>query len=201
MTYTINPNDTFKSIEITFDEKPSEAVREVLKGMRFRWHSVKKVWYGYKTAEEVKTAIDNAVKGITTKATKTVKKTAEKVNKYGVKVGDVFHMSWGYEQTNADFFQVVALCGDSSVRVVEVNPEIIDRKPTCSMAEDRTYRITSEPMSVDTRSIFIKDCEKGDIKRLNVGCFADGVPYIKVSDHFAHKVSNGNYTTYVSWYY
>ena len=47
------------------------------------------------------------------KTRKTSKK--EPVNKYGVKVGDLFYDSWGYEQTNIDFYQVVALKGTTQV--------------------------------------------------------------------------------------
>lgn len=46
-SYTITNNDYFKSIEISFTEKPSEDVRNILKALRFRWHYTKKVWYGY----------------------------------------------------------------------------------------------------------------------------------------------------------
>lgn len=45
--YTITNNDYFKSIEISFTEKPSDDVRNILKALRFRWHYTKKVWYGY----------------------------------------------------------------------------------------------------------------------------------------------------------
>ena len=194
MKYTINKNEAFNSFEIAFDGKPSEAVRAALKGLRYRWHSIKKVWYGYSDEETVRTAISNAENG---KVTAKKAEKAEKANKFGVKVGDIFHMSWGYEQTNADFFQVVSLCGESSVRVVEVKPEIINRNPTCSMAEDRTYRITSKLLP-HYKGIFVKDNEKGDIKRLSD--YGNGVPCIKVSDHYCIKVE-GDFTTYVSWYY
>lgn len=50
MTYTINQNQQFGSIEISFDGKPSEGIRKALKSLKFRWHNVKKVWYGF--AEE-----------------------------------------------------------------------------------------------------------------------------------------------------
>ena len=198
-TYTITPNEAFKSLEISFSDKPSEAVREALKSLRYRWHSLKKVWYGYSTEETVRKAIDEALAGKTAKTVKTPAKVAEKVNKFGVKVGDIFHLSWGYEQTNADFFQVVALSGESSVRVVEVNPEIIRTEPTCSMAEDRTYKITNKLLPACSRSVFIKDCAKGDVKR--VSDYGDGIPYIRVGDHLATKVAPGEFTTYVSWYY
>ena len=45
--YTITNNDYFKSVEISFNEKPSDDVRNILKALRFRWHYTKKVWYGY----------------------------------------------------------------------------------------------------------------------------------------------------------
>jgi hypothetical protein len=52
MTYEINYNSQFSSYEVRFDGKPSEEVRNALKAMRFRWHSVNKCWYGYNQSEE-----------------------------------------------------------------------------------------------------------------------------------------------------
>jgi len=51
MNYTITNNNQFGSVEISFNEKPSEEIRAALKAQKFRWHSVKKVWYGYADAE------------------------------------------------------------------------------------------------------------------------------------------------------
>ena len=195
MTYTINPNDAFKSIEITFDGKPSEAVRDALKALRFRWHSVKKVWYGYATPEIATKAIENATKGV--KVTKTAK-TAEKVNKYGVKVGDVFYLNWGWEQTNVDFFQVCELVGETSVRVKHVNPRIIRTENEGFMCGDYTYDITPEPMAVDTCTVFVKDSEHGDVKRITDKF---GAPSINFDKRYnAHKIPFGERKEYVSWY-
>ena len=44
--FTITDNNEFGSLEITFDGKPSEAIRNVLKDNKFRWHGKKGVWYG-----------------------------------------------------------------------------------------------------------------------------------------------------------
>ena len=60
MTYTITNNPQFNSIEIAFDGKPSEAVRDALKTLRFRWHQAKKIWYGYADADAVAKAIGEA---------------------------------------------------------------------------------------------------------------------------------------------
>lgn len=45
MTYTITNNSQFNSLEIYFDGKPSSAIRDALKELKFRWHGMKKCWY------------------------------------------------------------------------------------------------------------------------------------------------------------
>ena len=63
MTYQITNNNQFNSIEIKFDCKPSEAVRDALKALKFRWHKVNKIWYGYTDVDTAKKAIDDANAG------------------------------------------------------------------------------------------------------------------------------------------
>ena len=38
-------------------------------------------------------------------------------NKYGVKVGDIFHSVWGYNMINHDFYKVIKLKGTTQVVV------------------------------------------------------------------------------------
>jgi hypothetical protein len=198
MTYTITNNTQFNSTEIAFDGKPSEKVRTILKELHYRWHSVKKVWYGYKDEETIRKALDNAENSNTAKS--------ETKNKYGVKVGDIFSSSWGYEQTNVDFFQVIALVGESSVRVREVYPRMIEENPTCSMAADRTYKMTNEILPPASHSVFIKDQEKGDLKRIKPGYhkdpeIANANCYFTLSSFAsAYKCNGETVTEYESWY-
>lgn len=58
MEYAITKNAQYNSIEILFDAKPAEAIREALKGLKFRWNGKKGVWYGYTTEEEARAAIE-----------------------------------------------------------------------------------------------------------------------------------------------
>lgn len=44
----------------------------------------------------------------------------------GVKVNDVFISSWGYEQTNIQYFQVVRIAGKTMIEVREIEKESID---------------------------------------------------------------------------
>lgn len=79
MTYTITQNTQYNSIEIAFDGKPSEAVRSALKSLRFRWHKVKKIWYGYTDAETATKAIEEATAGGEAKETPAATKDAIRV--------------------------------------------------------------------------------------------------------------------------
>lgn len=202
MTYEIRTNPDYNSLEVYFDGKPSEAVRDALKALKFRWHSVKKCWYGYGISEG---SLAEAITGKPSK-NEAAKPAKVAVNKYGVKVGDLFYASWGYEQTNYDFFQVVALVGETSVRVREVYPQMIDELPTGPMAADRTYKLTNDLLPAAPHSVFIKDQEKGDLKRIKPGYNADPEEAAKncyfYLDTFAnaHKCNGDTLTAYESWY-
>lgn len=50
-TYALN--EAHNGIEITFDGKPSEAIRTALKSNGYRWHKQKKLWYAKQTAERL----------------------------------------------------------------------------------------------------------------------------------------------------
>ena len=206
--FTITKNEQFGSVEVSFNEKPSAEIRDALKLLRFRWHGQRGIWYGYRDEETVRAAIMSAnpdLKKGEAKQTKTAKaKKPEKVNKFGVKVGDFFSASWGYEQTNADFFQVVALVGESSVRVREVNPPIIEDKATGPMACYRVYDIrnTGELLPPSPSSVFIKDQERGDLKRLKSYNEDNSFPQFFL-DSFAnaHYCGGDTKKMYESWYY
>ena len=133
-------------------------------------------------------------------------KYEEKTNDFGVRLGDIFSTSWGYEQTNVNFFQVIALIGKKSVRVREVNPKIIKEEATCGMAVNRTYKITNEILPYTDYSVFIENQEKGDLKRLKFGRYkseeeAKKNCYFTLENYANAYKCNGDETTeYESWY-
>ena len=194
-TYRIN--EEFNGIEITFESKPADDIRSTLKENGFRWHKAKGLWYAKQNAQRLELAEILAAGNEAPKA-----KKAEKQNKFGVKVGDLFRTSWGYEQTNNDFFQVVELVGSMSVRVREVCPPVVKREAVSGMSEDITIRNTSEMLPATSSSVFIKDQEKGDLKRLK-SFAADGVsnPQFNLTSFAdAWKVEADEITVYESWY-
>ena len=202
---TLTLNKELNGIEIKFDCKPISSTLESLKKSGFRWHRQKKFWYAKQTPERIELA-QSITDGKEIK-TGTTKEKAEKKNVFGVKVGDMFSASWGYEQTNNDFFQVIALVGEKSVRVREVNPPIVRRDPVSGMAEDRVYKITGEILPPSPHSVFIKDQEKGDLKRIKPGYFQDEEKaknncYFDISSYAsAYKCNGETKKVYESWYY
>ena len=201
MTYEIRKNQQFNSAEIYFGGKPSEEVRNALKALKFRWHGQKKCWYGYATEEEVKSAID----GLPVEKTTPAKTSIPQISRsHNINVGDLFYSSWGYEQTNVDFFQVVELVGKSSVRVRQVMPELIREEGISCMSSDRTYKLpeNGELLPATSSSVFIEDNEHGDLKR--VRSTYDGKDnYFKVGKAGGYQTSAYRYdgrVLYESWY-
>jgi len=76
------------------------------------------------------------------------------------KVGDLFYSSWGYDQTNIDFYQIVRVISDNSVEVRKVEGKIVSRDSHMSgfvtpvkdsfigdsMIKRLNYSIESSPM-------------------------------------------------------
>lgn len=58
--YTVTDNTEYGSVEVKFNEKPSEAVRDVLKANKFRWNKAKKVWYGKTSHDAIVDALNKA---------------------------------------------------------------------------------------------------------------------------------------------
>lgn len=46
--YAIAKNEQFNSYEISFDGKPAEWVRDLLKANGYRWHGKRGIWYDHK---------------------------------------------------------------------------------------------------------------------------------------------------------
>lgn len=204
---TLTFNQELNGIEIRFDTKLSHEIIEKLKNQGFRWHRKKKIWYAKNTLERLKLAQEiTGGKEIKTETATATHKTKEKKNAFGVKVGDIFSATWGYDQTNVDFFQVIALVGEKSVRVREVNPPIISREAVSGMSEDRVYKLTGELLPPAPHSVFIRDQENGDLKRLQPGWYKDEEEakkncYFRISSFAdAHKCNREKEKTYESWY-
>lgn len=120
---TLSINKEFNGIELSFESKPIAATLEAIKNIGFRWHNTKKIWYAKNTPERLELAKIIANTEDYAQNIKAESKTEpkEKINKYGVQIGDVFYESWGYEQTTIDFWQVTELKGTTQIVLSAIN--------------------------------------------------------------------------------
>ena len=143
MNMKVNLNKKLNGIELIFQEKPATEILTMLKENGFRWHRQKKLWYAKVTDErkdfvkelqKANTEIISVSNNVSVTPTKT-KAKKQPVNKYGVKVGDMFCDTWGYGQTNVDFYQVVDLKGSTTVVLKPV-------KKNARMIGDMSYMVS-----------------------------------------------------------
>lgn len=201
-SYEIRENEHFHSQEIIFAEKPSAEIREALKALKFRWNGKRGLWYGFASVEQTRAAIEGKAQAEEQKTPAKKTKKPDPVNVFGVKIGDIFSAIWGYEQTNNDYFQVVSLVGSSSVRVRQVHLPIISSEAVSGMSENRIVKVVRELLPPCSSSVFIKDQERGDLKRLK-SYAADGKsnPQFTISSFAdAHLVTGDTLKVYESWY-
>lgn len=147
-------NEEKKGEELYFDSKPAYDLIKELKNNGYRWHNVKKCWYR---------KLDY------TGARRTA---GEKTNYLGIKIGDIFHFSWGYEQTNANYFQVIGLKGTKQVIIREISYEI-----TKTIGFD-SYKVKPCKNSFLENSQFVIDNKKGAVKQ--VKGLKNGTIYINI---------------------
>lgn len=168
-------NEEHQGEELYFNEKPTSDVIDTLKENCYRWHNIKKCWYR---------------KLEYTGRTKVNKQTQQ--NYLGVKIGDIFHYSWGYEQTNANYFQVVALKGTKQVVIREISYEIAETTGLDS------YKVRPCKDVFLKNGQFIDDNEKGAVKQ--VKGLKNGTIYINIESFGFCSLWDGTDDLMTSYY-
>lgn len=126
---TMTINNEKNGIELSFEGKPSEAIRTALKNLGFRWHGQKKLWYAKKSdermalAQELSGGSDVAVSAA--QPVKPATASAEVVSKYGLKVGDILFDVWGYSMTIVEYYKVTKIISPCKVEIVEIGKNVI----------------------------------------------------------------------------
>ena len=158
-------NEEHQGEELYFDEKPTNEVITILKENCYRWHNTKKCWYrklNYTGKSQIK---------------------QEQKNYLGVKVGDIFIFSWGYEQTNVNYFQVVSLKGSKQVIIKEISYEIT------KITGYESYKVKPIKDGFLENSHFIKDNTTGATKQVKQ--LPNGTKYINIESFGWCSLWNG----------
>lgn len=86
-------------------------------------------------------------------------------NADGVHVGDIYYTAWGYDQTNVDFYQVVALKGKRTAVIRQIANDYLDGCKMQGMVRPRrdvfsgkrTYTIRTTAPRLDGHALFPTD--------------------------------------------
>lgn len=165
-------NEEHQGEELYFDDKPTEEIITILKENGYRWHRQKKCWYR--------------------KLNYTGTKQNKQQNYLGVKIGDIFCYSWGYEQSNIDYFQVVGLKGTKQVIIKEIAYEVTETTGLDS------YKVRACKDKFLKDSQFIKDNTVGATKQ--VKGLKNGTIYINIESFGFCSLWDGTDDVMTSYY-
>ena len=68
-------------------------------------------YYSFRSVDAMNAKIDDTINSIQQSKIAVARRRAERAAPTNVAVGDVFRCSWGYDQTNIDYFQVIEVSG------------------------------------------------------------------------------------------
>ena len=202
MMCTMNFNEEHKGIELTFAAKPEDVIREALKAAGYRWHSQKKLWYARQN--EARMALAQKLAGDQTAAAQDAGKVIqftgsaedkpaaaapdETISKFGIKAGDILYDSWGYEQTNVEFYIVTKIVSACKIEIQELGHSEVDGSGcgmSCDVMPDPEKRIGEPIQKIVSQSGYEK---------------ASGHWHVKINDSVSLTAWDGR-PKYKSWYY
>lgn len=108
--YELSWDDQELGIQVYYKEVPYVA------GICFVGRAIKPTWrYRFRNAEQRLAEVTKTFEWVKRRADNKAAKKAELASiKHDVKVGDIFKASWGYDQTNIDYYEVIAVSGKSA---------------------------------------------------------------------------------------
>lgn len=85
-----------------------------LYGIAYKGKAGNPVWhYRFKTKERLQEEIESTVRGLEAHKAATEARRKARYAPHGLQGGEVFRTSWGYEQTNVEYYEVVGVKGQT----------------------------------------------------------------------------------------
>lgn len=168
---------------IYFEERNGKFLAKAFSGKRAK----PDFYYNFKTEEHRARHVKEYLERL--QAAVDHKKEREAMKKAFInplKVGDILYTSWGYDQTNIDFYQVTELVGKKSVKIRELCTKDVGNEQGHSMSASK---------------VAIKDAfwERGEEMTKRVQSYYDGRPSITISSFETATLWDGTPKNY-SWY-
>lgn len=184
---TMTLNSEFNGIELTFAGKPAEEIREAMKAAGFRWHRQKKLWYAKQTADRMALAEKLSGQAPADTAPAPAPARNQPVSKFGIKVGDILEDSWGYEQTNVEFYLVTKIISACKIEIVELGHTTVSTESSMSgyVMPDTDCRIGEPVQKMVSQSSWEKQ---------------DGRWHVKINESISLTAWDGQPCFQSSWY-
>ena len=110
-----------------------------------------KFWYyGFLNYDSMMKKVEETISNAVSRKKTQEEYKAKRNQPHTLKVGDILYASWGYDQTNIDFFKVVALVGKTQVKIIGVDTEI-ESVPGCESQDLATPASSSSQANIFTR--------------------------------------------------
>jgi hypothetical protein len=109
------------SADVYVHEKPDASGRIAYYAVAFAGKGQNPVWnYRFRTDQSRQLHINNFIECRKAHLATKARRADERKRPHPLKVGDILHTSWGYDQTNVEFFEVVRVVSDRSVELREL---------------------------------------------------------------------------------
>jgi len=119
LTTKIKENNFVDFIWNNDKDKPS-CIAFPKKGKNKLW------WYRFKNVEQMNNRINDLISSYEEREKRKQEYKAERLKPHTLEVGDILYTSWGYDQTNIDFYKVVKLVGKTSVMLCKMYNQYLE---------------------------------------------------------------------------
>lgn len=108
----------------------------------------------YSSPDQRDSGVMTVIENVDARDRQTAARRAERHTPHTLKVGDILMCSWGYDQTNVDYYQVVALKGKTMISAREIGASYTDGYSHVVPVKDKfigeakTYRVNGQNNSI-----------------------------------------------------
>lgn len=174
--------DYFATID--FDNMTMKVVRETKRSI---YGHTQLYYYRYRNVERMIESLENTYNNILSDIKRKEEKSKARKNIINpFKVDDILYDSWGYDQTNIDFYQVV-----------RVSPKSVWIRAIAGQAVEGSSRHGDYGKIKPIKDHFIDD----EIMRKPLQIFSNGKPYVSSRHGAINKYEEGEEGVYYSWGY
>lgn len=114
-------------VEFYIENLEHDATVRVARCMCFIGKQSKPAWYyGFRSHAAMEKYIKDQIDSVKASEEYKAKRKAERSKPHTLKPGDILCSSWGYDQTNVDFYKVKKLIGKSMVELVRVGSSTVE---------------------------------------------------------------------------